>query len=246
MKEAFKDVNIWNDMGNNFWLNRPQRQKWAIHYVLYPELYKLLNDCAYNSILDYGCGDGNLCRYLLNKNVSCLIHAYDPSPSMLTLAADNIGNEHVLSEVNGGSYDVIFLNMVLQDVDNPTGTMELLQNILTPQGNIILSIPHPAFSLIESRHLTTKREYSENGKKGVYRYLEQDKEYVYWDSTLQNRSIIYNRTIETYIKYFRNSGFVISDISEPRPLASGKIEEDLYTIHNELPGFMIFRLRKKA
>lgn len=244
-KEAVRDVNIWNDMGNNFWINRPTRQRWAIIYVLYPELYKLLNDCNYSSILDYGCGDGNLCEFLLNKNIDCKLHAYDPSASMLTLAANTIGEKHVLKEMTDESYDVIFLNMVLQDVDNPRTTLKFLHNILTPQGSIILSIPHPVFSLIESRHLTTKREYGKDSKKGVYRYLEQDKEYVYWDSALQNKSVLHNRTIETYAKYFKNSGFAIADISEPRPLSAGKTEKDLYDIYNELPGFMIFRLQKK-
>ncbi|MCD7898829.1 MAG: methyltransferase domain-containing protein [Bacteroides sp.] len=243
-QQTVKDINVWNQMGDNFWLSRTPRQRWANDHILYPELFKMLDNGPYNSILDYGCGDGSLCKYLLEKNVDCQIHAYDPSSSMAMLAARNLGEEYVPETLNEGMYDVIFLNLVLQDVDDPSVTLETLHKILSPKGSVMITIPHPIFTLIESRHVTTTRESKQSNKKGIYKYLDEVVESVYWDSMRQNQSVAYNRMISTYIHYFNNSGFTVTGLSEPLPLDSGKVEADLYAINSELPAFMIFKLQK--
>lgn len=245
-EEKNNDVNIWNQIADNYWVNRSSRQRWVNNHILYPELYNLLNYCDYDSILDYGCGDGSLCQYLLMNKVGCRLYAYDPCTAMANLAVKNIGPERVLEKTDGGNYDIIILNMVLQDVDDPCSTLELLSKILNKKGSVFLSIPHPVFSLIEERHQTTKRIYSESSKVGIYKYFEQGVDAVYWDNEFKIKTLHHHRTIETYIKYFRKTNFMVADISEPQPIISGRSEEDLYNLYSELPGCIIFKLQKRS
>lgn len=228
----------WNDIGIAYWSNRSERQRWVHEYILYPEYYRLINELDSAIILDYGCGDGSLIRYLQQACRHCTFYAYDESQEMRRITERNLGSEIVLEHLTESKYDIICLNMVLQDVKYPKELLLNLKSHLVSKGMILISIPHPVFSLIESRHLTTKREIisNESSKKNIYRYLNEDSERVYW--TNSNWTNLYNRTLSSYSKIIREAGYFVLDVTEPLPIKQPTNNQDLYLLNSELPSYL--------
>lgn len=62
---------------------------------LYNETYDLFCDLIANknpTVLELGCGPGNITKYLLNKRPDFIIDAVDVAPNMIALAQNNIPN----------------------------------------------------------------------------------------------------------------------------------------------------------
>lgn len=226
------------------WENRPSRQRWLHQFVLFPEYLEILKEREFNSILDYGCGDGSLASFLKGNFENCLVSAYDVVMDMRNIARNRTEKVAVLDSIGESCFDVICLNMVLQDVDNPTGLLQSLVNHLNPYGIIIFSIPHPLFSLVEQNHVTTKRERiilpQSKFANDYARYRFQEIEKVYWSSDKNNWTFLFNRTLQTYSELFYNSGLLIELIKEPVPISEGKCETDLFEIYSKNPGVIFF------
>lgn len=233
----------WNDIGLAYWSNRAERQRWVHEYILYPEYLRIINEIDCAAILDYGCGDGSLVSYLQNICKHCTFYAYDESQEMRNIAKRTLRKEVALEHLSENAYDIICLNMVLQDVESPKELLINLKPYLVPKGMILISIPHPVFSLIESRHLTTRREIISNkGNRNIYRYLDEDNEKVYWTNT--NWTNLYNRTIGSYSKAIREAGYFILDISEPLPSEKTINNQDLYLLNSELPSYLFWIIQR--
>lgn len=236
------EISRWEKIDD--WEFRPSQQRWVHHYVLFPEYHNIIKNISCNSILDFGCGDGLLANFLHNNFSNLSISAYDVVDKMRDIAKRNTTGIHVLDSLAGMSFDVICLNMVLQDVVDPVDLLNSLSDYLNPNGSLIISIPHPIFSLVEANHATTIREritfpYS----KGVHdysRYLYQESEKVFWSHLGDNWTYLYNRTIQTYSEFFSKSNFFIRKIREPVAISAGQHESTLYDIFTKQPGIMFF------
>ena len=228
------------------WENRPNRQRWIHQFVLFPEYINIIEEYNFNSILDYGCGDGSLACFLKDRFNDYIVYAYDIIKDMRNLAKNNSRKIIVLDslENNEQKFDIICLNMVLQDVDNPESLIKFLLKHLNPYGIIIFSIPHPFFSLIEKNHVTTKRErITLPQSKQLHdsaRYQFQEVEKVYWSADQNNWTFLFNRTLQTYSELFYNSGLYIRLIKEPVAIPDGRSEKDLFEIYSNNPGAMFF------
>lgn len=103
-------------------------------------------------ILDIGCGDGNVSQLYLPKGK---VTGLDISPLALKLAAQK-GIKTVLHDLNilplpfsANSFDVIILTDVLEHVLDPLGLLKDLNRILSPRGQVIITVPN--FARLENR-----------------------------------------------------------------------------------------------
>lgn len=223
------------------WEQRPMRQQWIHHYVLFPEYMAILRDRRHKTILDYGCGDGLLSVFLKRQFPDSKITAYDVIENMRNIARHNDEEIDVPDTLDGLHFDVICLNMVLQDVDKPVEVLSSIRTKLNPSGTVILSLPHPIYSLIEANHKTTRRERISAGPAHDFmRYPFEETEKVYWSDGSDNWTFLYNRMIQTYSEIFCQAGFSISLIREPLAVAEGACESDLFDIFGHIPGIMFF------
>lgn len=224
------------------WMHRPMRQRWIHYYVLFPEYMNLLQGRNHTSILDYGCGDGTLSLYLKEKFPDSDITAYDVVENMRNIARSNVNGINVPDTLHGLQFDVICLNMVLQDVDEPVKVLRSVRSSLSPSGMLIVSLPHPVYSLIEANHKTTRRERISEAEDvhDFMRYPLEETEKVYWSNGSENWTFLYNRTIQTYSEIFYQAGFSIISIREPLSIAEGGCEKDLFDIYSHIPGTMLF------
>lgn len=238
------EVDNWNSLAASYWNSRPSRQKWVHEYVLFPKYTELLSQLANSKILDYGCGDGFLYKKLFDRFPHLDIYAYDESKEMYTIASDVIAEDKLLFSLDNKQFDIIILNMVIQDVENVVQCISKLRTSLHKKGTLIIALPHPVFSLIEKDHLTTKRERIKPSKeKGIYRYSLEESERVFWEVTTGCHTKLFNRTMETYSNLFCEAGFHIVSIKEPQPIDEGICEPDLYNIHRQIPRTMMFLLQ---
>lgn len=130
------------------------------HYLINPFLKKLFTIQKGQSILDIGCGNGSLVKYLYQKD--CFFTACDVSPNMIELArarCDGLDiNFHVVDATHyqdliklrrysvSGGYDLIVSSMVMHDLDTLDPLIQSLNVLLNKDGAFIFSILHPAFN----------------------------------------------------------------------------------------------------
>ena len=239
------DLDRWNTMALTYWASRKSTQKWVHEYILFPEFSRILSSVNAASILDFGCGDGSLTNYLRAQFSERSIWGHDKSEELLNLAKHTYPGLNFVDSMQNLTFDAICMNMVLQDVSDPVITLKELRDKLNSDGCIILSIPHPVFSLIESHHLTTeRRSVNPSGEHDIKRYRYEETEEVYWGEEISVPTFLYNRTIASYSCIFRQAGYEIDEISEPLPTEEGKHEKKLYKVHDEMPHFMVIVLRK--
>lgn len=234
-----EELGRWELLKN--WGQRPPRQKWLHYNVLFPEYSKIVRKLNPKSILDFGCGDGILSAFLHETFPQCRITAFDDAVHMRELARYSLGEVSVVESLQGLHFDMICQNMVLQDIDKPIELLRSLHRIINPNGYLITTLPHPVFSLIESNHVTTRRErVSPTAFHDILRYPFEETEKVFWTNDDTNWTFLYNRMIQTYSELFYTSGYSIISIREPFAVKSGEYEKDLYDIYSLLPGVMVF------
>ncbi|MDE6003819.1 MAG: class I SAM-dependent methyltransferase [Oscillospiraceae bacterium] len=244
MKDDNIDISLWDNLGETYWMHRNEKQKWVHKYILFPAINNILNQSSFESLLDYGCGDGELLQYLSTKYINKTLVGFDQSKQMSSIAKKKHPNLVIKNTLMHSTYDFICMNMVIQDIRNPLNLLVELRDFLKDNGNIVITLPHPIFSLIESQHLTTSRIVkNKKGSKGIYRYLDEDYEEVYWNANSSNFTKLYNRTFFTYSKMFENAGYVIKNLFEPMPINDGICEPDMYELFVSIPKLIVFQLQ---
>ena len=97
--------------------------------------------------LDYGAGDGDFVRLLVDRRVPTA--ALEPSPARQAVIADRLGGASrflgcIDAGYRGSPFDVIFMFEVIEHI--PDGTLEdtfaLIQLLLAPDGRLIITTPN--------------------------------------------------------------------------------------------------------
>ena len=109
---------------------------------------KYLSDSNPYSICDFGGGNGELCKLLINKYDNSVITCYEPTPELYNEAKQNLLNYNVelidnVNKISNNSVDIIFCLEVFEHLP-PLETQEAFNaflKILKPNGLIIIGIP---------------------------------------------------------------------------------------------------------
>ena len=229
------DMSRWDGLAN--WGERPERQRWVHKNVLFPEYLSLVESYGSRKVLDYGCGDGALSAFLIASCSDIDIVAFDESENMRRLARLALGRMSVPDDLGSMQFDTICMNMVLQDALEPECLLASLKRRLGDSGRLIISVPHPIFSLIESNHRTTRRErISPSRENDIMRYIFEEPEKVHWSDDGESWTHLYNRTIQTYSSIFCRAGFSIAEIREPLARGESESNGDLFRVYNRAQG----------
>jgi ubiquinone/menaquinone biosynthesis C-methylase UbiE len=213
-------------------------------HVLMPALMKFAATIPKGSDwVDAGCGTGHLSEALAKLNTGRVI-GIDPSSSMVRLAKATIPHSNnacffqstleKYSEANQSSASSIFANMVLQNVPNIEFFLAAANRILSVNGVIIASIPHPCFWPIHYGYDQAEwfRYQKETWIKAPFRTALKS-HYGYFTTHA-------HRPIEMYFKKFSDAGFLIELVLEPQP------ESDIDYIYPkgwQYPRFMFLKAR---
>ncbi len=133
------------------------------HDLLRREILELIPSTS-KSILDLGCGAGNLGK-ALKKRQHCIVHGIELSSEAAEIAGKNL--DHIWCDNLNRfdpkfikqKYDTLIFADILEHLVSPWRTLKKFTSLLTENGTIIASIPNIAHPWILS-----------NLKQGVFRY----------------------------------------------------------------------------
>lgn len=133
---------IWGQMSDYIRYNPGARHRRR-------HIFELLNRVPFNSLLDVGCGNGELLRLIDARFPGKKLAGVDLSPAVVAqneaalpgmrFAACNIENEAIPLE--GGPVDVVVCSEVLEHLDHPDAALRTLQTALKPGGHAIITCP---------------------------------------------------------------------------------------------------------
>ena len=104
--------------------------------------YRLISKQAQSKarILDYGCGTGELVKYLNTRGFNA--EGYEPNKkAKQALKENNIASINSLQNIDY-QYDIITFFHVLEHLHNPIETLQYLLKYLKPKGSLILALPN--------------------------------------------------------------------------------------------------------
>lgn len=201
-----------------------------------PALLDLAGDIAGRRVLDAGCGPGIYAAGLVARGAH--VTAFDESPEMVRLVQDRLGTDvevrrHRLGDridwLADASVDLVIMALVLHHVSDRVGALRELARVLSPDGRLVLSTTHPTRDWLH-------RGGSYFTSELVEETWQQDWAVQYW-----------RQPLEGWCAEFAAAGFAIEHIVEPRPANTmADSHPEVYDRLSEQPGFIAFRLMKRA
>lgn len=223
-------------------------------YIVYPALKKLCGTFKSKKILDIGCATGELSIDLANKGAKVV--GLDYSEKMIEIAQKRAEKKEVkwakflvadaknLEVLATEKFDIIIINVLLPHLETKREIERVLNGVrmrLKNDGQVLLAEPHPCFDYLLRKEIFSKdgeTSYFHSGKPYEFRIvLEKSGEKL--------SSIAYHWTLEDYVSAISNSGLVIKNLYEPKPVKSlAKKSPKLYKRMTNYPTYIIFELGK--
>jgi SAM-dependent methyltransferase len=199
-----------------------------------PAVLGLAGDVAGRTVFDAACGPGLYAQELLRRGAD--VGGCDVSPTFVDLArARTEGHAdlrvHDLSRpltwVGDGSVDIVVLALALHYFDDRVTLLSELRRILAPGGALVLSTEHPMTAWLRLG--------------GSYFTEEAVEESLSPDHDWPIRA--WRRPLTSICAEFREAGFLIDELLEPRPVRemAERYPEDHARLE-EFPAFIAFRL----
>ncbi|WP_242902680.1 class I SAM-dependent methyltransferase [Actinomadura terrae] len=200
-----------------------------------PSVLGLAGDVAGLTVFDAACGPGLYARELLERGARVL--GCDASPTFVELARERTGGKadlrvHDLTEpltwVEDGTADLVVLALAVHYFDDRVALLRELRRVLTPSGALVLSTEHPM------------AEWLRLG--GSYFTTEPVEESLSSEHDWPIRA--WRRPLTVTVTEFREAGFYIDELLEPRPAPEMATRyPDDYARLEQSPDFIAFRLR---
>ncbi|MBI4238610.1 MAG: class I SAM-dependent methyltransferase [Deltaproteobacteria bacterium] len=193
-------------------------------YVIYPALHRLLGHVAHRRVLDLGCGEGQVARWMAARGAH--VTALDHSMALLrhaqtTEARGDItyvhGTASNLSRFASGHFDVVVASMSLMDIYCVRRTIREVARVLAPGGHFVFAILHPCFNPNLGgwwpRRAKQPRFFTMDEYFGERRLLQR------WPLRHLNayNVAMYHRPLSYYTEVLHAVGLGIRRLVEPRP-----------------------------
>lgn len=121
------------------------------------------------TVLDVGCGGGNLAKKLAKKK--CLVIGLDIDPKVTKTAAEHyreivigdVEDQLTLRKLNKKKFDVIIFSDILEHLKDPENVLKNLVKFLATPGKVIISVPNIAFLTNRLLALLGRFDYTDWG-----------------------------------------------------------------------------------
>ena len=187
-----------------------------------PTLYELLPDIKGKRVLDLGCGTGERCIDYIKRGAAS-VTGIDISEKMLAIADSENNNSSItylkmpMEDIGSleGEFDVAISSLALHYVDDFSGVVKNVYNLLRAGGVFLFSQEHPLTTCYSGTGDRWTRD--ENGKKihaNIADYcIEGRKDSTWFVEGVQR----YHRMFSTIVNTLSDNGFRIVKIVEPYP-----------------------------
>jgi len=215
-----------------------------------PALLSLLPELCGKRILDLGCGFGEHCKLFVNKGAESVV-GIDISSKMLEFARRENSDPRItyinmpmerLHELHG-AFDIVISSLALHYVEDFSGVVANIYNLLANDGIFVFSQEHP---LVTSHSVGSRWTKNAEGEKLYVNLSNYGVEGERTTSWFVDNLKIYHRTFSTIVNTLTNAGFSIERMIEPLP--DSKLLEK-YPEHKDLfhkPDFLLLKATKLA
>lgn len=231
----------WNTVAEKSW-KKSSEQEWFHTHILYPGISNLIVNRT--NILDYGCGSGELIKELIKFGHN--VYGFDPSIEMVKLSQQLNPGILIVNKIDllgNTKFNITILNMVLSCVQD---VYSVIKTIFSFSNRIIVTLPHPIFSLFSDLHTTTRRVWMCNNIPDDEQelYLLEPMQKVIWDNEGTSTFLFY-RTLNTWFNIFKKCNLIVEHLEELFPKESGQCIPKLYEKFSKIPPFILFDLSRK-
>jgi len=252
-----KTIKSYNDYAKRWAEKIRSGENLAHKYLEKPAMYKKLPDLKGKSILCIGCGTGEECKYLKNLGAAKVV-GIDISEGLIEVAKQSYPDiEFMVMDMENidlpaSSFDFAYSSLTLHYVKDWTNTLQSISRVLKLGGILLFSTHHPIKWGAE-----VKRSEDKDSFFMGYTKYKKTEEYEIFGDYLNTRKIndiwfgefevtYYHKPLSSIIGDILKSGFEILDFVEPKAVEEAKEEKfNFWQIHQKIPLFMVFELRKK-
>ncbi len=225
-------------------------------YLEKPAMFRALPSLRGKTVLCVGCGTGEECELLMKLGAKRVVGT-DISKNLIREAKrafpaiEFYTRDMERLRLPAHAFDVVYSSLTMHYVPSWKQTLAQVKKVLKPGGQFVFSTHHPVRWGAETKETKHHKshilgyEKIDKGKAIVYGdYLNghwiHDRWFGDFDVTY------YHRPLSLLIRDILESGLELIDFQEPKPLATVRRENPQYwKIHQKIPLFMIFVLRKK-
>ena len=217
----------------------------SFSHVLLPIFEELMGNCELESVLDLGCGTGELTKVV--ASLSKLVTGIDPSPESVAIArkmcADCLNVSFYVSTAeefadrrSEGRFTTAVSNMVLMDCLNLDSVLSAAASVLDVNASFIATITHPWFWPQYWAYADAPWFIYQNETilEATFRISGEVTDCV---------TTHVHRPLSQYLKSFSRAGFRVNQILEPFPCEE---VHRLYAEQWKYPRFMVFVASKAA
>ena len=233
------------DINAQFWIEiiRNRRDKYR-EELTNTAVLNAVGPAAGLTVLDAGCGEGYLSRKLAEQGA--IVTGIDSSAELIKAAQTHeqasklpasfdVGTVDCLP-YEAGSFDLVLCNHLMNDLQDPAQALKEFARVLRGRGQVVILMLHPCFY---NNH-AERAEPENNLPTSSYfqtRRIVQNFEVDGLQSPAANTSWL--RPLESYTQALRESGFVITSLTEPHPSQQMTQEDQWWRTAFSRPLFML-------
>lgn len=251
-----KTIKSYNSYANT-WVNKMRSGQNIAHtYLEKPAMYAKLPNIKGKRVLCLGCGTGEECEYLASRGA--LVMGIDASKELIKIAKKSFPSiDFKVMNIEylrfpKKTFDFVYSSLTMHYIQNWTPVLRKINIILKDDGIFLFSTHHPVKWGSETKRAADKNMFL----LGYAKYKNKDLCIVYGDY-LNERKIhdiwfnefrvsYYHKPLSKIISEILSAKFEIIDFLEPKPtLNAKKVKRNFWNIHQKIPLFMIFELKKK-
>jgi SAM-dependent methyltransferase len=196
-------------------------------------------------VLDSGCGEGRFCRILIAGGAKRVL-GVDLCEPMISSAREletgrdsyRLADAQDLGFLEDHSFDLAVSYLNQCDLPDFAANTREVYRVLRPGGRFVVANLHPMRSAVGGWMKT---------EEGVKQHVILDR---YFDEGERHWRMLdveftnFHRSLATYVREYRKSGFIIDEIIEPVPDAEGLARYPELDDELRVPNFIIFVLKK--
>ena len=200
------------------------------------------------SVLDVGCGEGQLARAISVASPGIHVVGIDPTERQIDVARQRGGAvDYQVAPADDlpfadGSFSAVLACLVFEHIDDVDGAIAEVSRVLEPGGTFLFLLNHPLLQTpnsgwIDDQILDPPEQYWRVGA-----YLDEAVTFEEVEPGVRIRFV--HRPLSRYINALADAGLVLERMHEPRPPQGFLDRSPDYADAATIPRLLAMRLRK--
>lgn len=224
----------------------------ANNLIEIPIMKEILPSVKGKTILDLGCGSGDMDAYFVKNGAKCVV-ATDISKNMISDAKKKHNSEKIdfkvlkMEKISSISekFDIVYSSLAFHYVKDFNKLIKNIYNLLKPNGILIFSQESPLVSApiyigekIEKRIVVNGKTYNLFSD-----YCNEGERNNYWNDVVVTK---YHRTYVTLFKTLLKNNFEILEVLDSYASDEAIKLCPKYTLQKDKPYFVFFKVKKRG